>query len=201
MAKSKFIRIIVPGAKVNLEDWEPESDTPDDGRIISPDKSARELPTLGQPSVTEDEIADLFMSESLEGGILGRKLLDRLGNVVKEVNALVAAQNDAQRFKALVDEAERLGGPAHKERILRMAGCRLVLAKIWYMNPDHPTLINGNYYVRQELDSAPNFPLLIAFCAWWNKTLDGQIHHVVTNASKVFSIDELRAAAAQYELS
>jgi len=201
MAKSKFIGLIVPGGKFSLEDWEPESGHTDDGRIISPEKSVHDVPTVGQPSVTEDEIAELFMSESLEGGFLGRKLLDRLGNVVKEVNALMSAQNDAPRFKALVDEAERLGGPAHKERILRMAGCRLVLAKIFYMNPDHPTFINANFYVRQELDSAPNFPLLMAFCAWWNAKLDAKIHHVLTDASRMFSVDELRAAAAQYDLN
>ena len=189
-----------PDKPFSLEDWEPGNGG-EGVPIFTAAKPLRDVPTLGQPAMNEDEIAELFMSESLEGGIFGRKLLDRLGNVVKAVNSLVAAQNDAQRFKALVDEAERLGGPEHKERILRMAGCRLVNARIWYMHPDRPTLINSKWYFRQELDAAPNFPLLMAFCAWWNATLDGKIHHVITDNTRVFSIDELRAAASQYNLA
>lgn len=53
---------------------------------------------------------------------------------------------------------------------------RLTTAEIHYWRPDHPTLLQQ--YVWQELDIAPEFPILSRFLRFWERELDGRLHTV-----------------------
>ncbi len=53
---------------------------------------------------------------------------------------------------------------------------RLTTAEILYHLPDHPVLLQS--YIWQELDVAPEFPVLRKFLAFWERELDGKLHSV-----------------------
>lgn len=58
----------------------------------------------------------------------------------------------------------------------QLADHRLTTAEIFYHMPDHPALLQS--YVWQDYDTAPHFPVLRRFLAFWQKELDGQLHSV-----------------------
>jgi uncharacterized protein Usg len=53
---------------------------------------------------------------------------------------------------------------------------RLTTAEILYRLPDHPVILQS--YVWQELDKAPDFPILKKFLDFWERTLDGKLFSV-----------------------
>jgi len=53
---------------------------------------------------------------------------------------------------------------------------RLTTAEILYRMPDHPGLLQS--FVWQDLDTAPRYPVLRRFLAFWESNLDGPIHSV-----------------------
>ncbi len=53
---------------------------------------------------------------------------------------------------------------------------RLTTAEIIYRLPDHPLLLQA--YIWQEYDLTPDFPTLKKFLQFWERQLDGKIHHV-----------------------
>ncbi|MGQ0664434.1 MAG: usg protein [Pseudomonadota bacterium] len=53
---------------------------------------------------------------------------------------------------------------------------RLTTAEIIYRMPDHPGLLQT--YVWQDLDLAPDFPVLKKFLDFWERNLDGRLHTV-----------------------
>lgn len=57
---------------------------------------------------------------------------------------------------------------------LQLAGYRLTTAEITYRRPDFPALFQQ--YIWQDLDSAPEFPVLRRFLDFWEKNLDGPLH-------------------------
>jgi uncharacterized protein Usg len=59
---------------------------------------------------------------------------------------------------------------------LMLKGYRLTTAEILYHMPDHPKLLQS--FVWQELDLAPQFPVLGKFLSFWNKNLEGRLHSV-----------------------
>ena len=59
---------------------------------------------------------------------------------------------------------------------LMLKGYRLTTAEILYHMPDHPGLLPT--FVWQELDLAPQFPVLGKFLNFWSKNLDGRLHSV-----------------------
>lgn len=63
----------------------------------------------------------------------------------------------------------------------QLKGYRMTTAEILYLRPDHPSLLQQ--YVWQELDMAPDFPVLKKFLNFWERNLDGRLHSV-TIASK-----------------
>lgn len=65
---------------------------------------------------------------------------------------------------------------------LQMRAYRLTTAEILYHMPDHPALLQS--YIWQELDLAPQFPVLRKFLDFWEHNLDGKLHSV-----RVASID------------
>ncbi len=57
---------------------------------------------------------------------------------------------------------------------------RLTTAEILYHKPDHPWFLQT--YVWQELDVAPQFPVLKKFLTFWEKNLEGKLHTVTVAA-------------------
>jgi uncharacterized protein Usg len=188
--KKKNGLILPPGTGNNQADDDAKTSVP----LIRPDAINSSIPIF-QPraqSMTEAEILALLEREPVDGDAMG-SLSERLGGMIADVNRLARAQDDAKRFTALVKEAARKG-PAHRERVMRMAGCRLTLAKILFWLPDHQHILQT--FVWQDLDAAPKFPMLAGFIEWWNRELDGKVHEVHVSASKIFTVSELEVAAS-----
>jgi len=59
---------------------------------------------------------------------------------------------------------------------LMLEDYRLTTAEILYHLPDHPSLLQT--YIWQELDIAPQFPVLHKFLGFWEKELEGKLHSV-----------------------
>ncbi len=59
---------------------------------------------------------------------------------------------------------------------LQLKDYRLTTAEILYRMPDHPGLLQT--YVWQELDIAPEFPVLHKFLDFWQRQIEGELHSV-----------------------
>jgi uncharacterized protein Usg len=53
---------------------------------------------------------------------------------------------------------------------------RITTAEILYHLPDHPEILQT--YIWQDLDLAPEFPVLRKFLDFWHRELDGKLHSV-----------------------
>ncbi len=62
---------------------------------------------------------------------------------------------------------------------------RLTTAEILYHLPDHPALLQS--FVWQDLDIAPQFPVLNKFLGFWEKELDGKLHSVKVASAKLIT--------------
>jgi uncharacterized protein Usg len=74
------------------------------------------------------------------------------------------------------------------ERALR--GYRLTTAEILYHLPDTPSLLQS--FIWQELDLAPEYPVLAKFLRFWETSLDGRLHSVRVAARGLISPAELK---------
>lgn len=59
---------------------------------------------------------------------------------------------------------------------LQLNDYRLTTAEILYHMPDHPAVLQA--YIWQEVDLAPEYPVLRRFLDFWNRELDGKVHSV-----------------------
>lgn len=59
---------------------------------------------------------------------------------------------------------------------LQLQDYRLTTAEILYHLPDHPDILQ--FYIWQDFDLAPKFPVLMQFLIYWEKNLDGPLHSV-----------------------
>ncbi len=53
---------------------------------------------------------------------------------------------------------------------------RLTTAEILYRLPDHPALLQS--YIWQDLDIAPQYPILTKFLDFWQREIEGTLHSV-----------------------
>ncbi len=67
---------------------------------------------------------------------------------------------------------------------------RLTTAEIIYRLPDHPGLLQT--FIWQELDMAPEFPILQKFLAFWEHNIDGKLHTVRVTNCRVIRPAEIR---------
>ena len=82
--------------------------------------------------------------------------------------------------------------------ILQLKQYRLTTAEILYHMPDHPALLQS--FIWQDLDLAPEFPVLRKFLDFWNRSLDGKLHSVkVASAGQILPA-EIKFAEASYNL-
>lgn len=69
---------------------------------------------------------------------------------------------------------------------------RLTTAEIRYHLPDHPSLLQN--FIWQDLDLAPDFPVLHRFLRFWQRSLDGKVHSVSVAAASLTGPTEFRFA-------
>ena len=75
---------------------------------------------------------------------------------------------------------------------------RLTTAEILYHLPDHPNVLQS--YVWQDLDIAPQFPVLNKFLDFWKRELDGAVHSVRVASAKLITPGRYRHADAVYRM-
>ena len=81
---------------------------------------------------------------------------------------------------------------------LQLGGYRLTTAEILYHLPDHPHLLQS--FVWQQLDIAPDFPVLHKFLGFWARNLDGKVHSVTVAHAPVLMPGRLGHARASFAL-
>ena len=71
---------------------------------------------------------------------------------------------------------------------------RLTTAEILYRLPDHPAVLQS--YVWQDLDLAPQFPVLRKFLDFWTREIEGKLYEVRVASAGLIKPAEIRANAA-----
>ena len=79
-----------------------------------------------------------------------------------------------------------------------MAGYRLTTAQIFYHLPDYPRLLQE--FIWQQLDIAPEFPVLNRFLDFWERRIDGELHSVHVASARLITPGEVRAADGLFSL-
>lgn len=79
----------------------------------------------------------------------------------------------------------------------QLNGYRLTTAEILYHMPDHPALLQS--FVWQQLDIAPDFPVLRKFLDFWTRNIEGKLHSV--KVAQALPISPARLRHAQVSLS
>jgi uncharacterized protein Usg len=77
-------------------------------------------------------------------------------------------------------------------------GYRLTTAEILYHLPDHPHLLQT--FIWQQMDLAPDFPVLRKFLDFWAHNLDGTLHSVKVAHAAPAARGRLRHAAHSFAL-
>jgi uncharacterized protein Usg len=80
----------------------------------------------------------------------------------------------------------------------QLEGYRLTTAEILYHLPDHPHLVQS--FIWQELDIAPQFPVLRRFLDFWEQNIEGKLHSVKVAQASLIAPPKLRYAAASFSL-
>ena len=75
---------------------------------------------------------------------------------------------------------------------------RLTTAEILYHMPDHPALLQS--FIWQDLDMAPEYPVLKRFLDYWQRNLEGRLHSVTLATKGLVAPSEVRLAAAELRL-
>jgi uncharacterized protein Usg len=81
---------------------------------------------------------------------------------------------------------------------LQLKDYRLTTAEILYHFPDHPDLLQT--FVWQDLDMAPEFPVLRRFLGFWHRSLEGKLHSVRVASAQLVKPAEFRLAGAYMTL-
>jgi uncharacterized protein Usg len=81
---------------------------------------------------------------------------------------------------------------------LRLFNYRLTTAEILYHLPDHPGVLQT--FVWQNMDIAPEFPVLQRFLAFWVDNIEGKLHSVKVASTALVTQGELRHANASFSL-
>ena len=71
----------------------------------------------------------------------------------------------------------------------RLRGYRLTTAEILYRLPDYPAMLQT--FVWQDLDLAPQFPVLTKFLHFWQSNLDGKLYSVRVASRQLIADAEL----------
>jgi uncharacterized protein Usg len=80
----------------------------------------------------------------------------------------------------------------------QLNGYGLTTANILYRRPDHPWLLQS--YVWQEYDLCPDFPVLLKFLSFWQKSLEGALYSVTVAHSRLIAPAEIKAIGTEFRL-
>ena len=83
--------------------------------------------------------------------------------------------------------------------VRQIEGYRLTTAEITYHRPDHPDLLQQ--FIWQELDRAPEFPVLTKFLEFWRTNIEGRLHSVRIASTPVVTSNEFRMISDLYPLN
>lgn len=81
---------------------------------------------------------------------------------------------------------------------LQLESYRLTTAEILYHLPDHPGLLQS--FVWQQLDLAPEFPVLRRFLDFWSRNIEGRLHSVQVAQAPLISPGRIRYACTSLSL-
>lgn len=81
---------------------------------------------------------------------------------------------------------------------LQLRDYRLTTAEILYHMPDYPKLLQS--YLWQDMDLAPEFPVLRKFLDFWQANLDGKLHSVKLATQKLITPGEMRVVTAEFRI-
>ena len=76
----------------------------------------------------------------------------------------------------------------------QLADYRLTTAEILYRLPGHPAVLQS--YLWQDLDLAPQFPVLRKFLEFWEREIEGKLYQVRVASAGLIKPAEIRANAA-----
>ena len=76
----------------------------------------------------------------------------------------------------------------------QMNDYRLTTAEILYRLPDHPNLLQT--YIWQDLDLAPQYPVLRKFLDFWHREIEGPLHSVRVASCGLIHPGQVRHAGA-----
>lgn len=82
--------------------------------------------------------------------------------------------------------------------LLQLRNYRLTTAEIIYRMPDHPAVLQS--YIWQDLDLAPEFPVLKKFLAFWERNIEGKLHTVRVASAQLIKPAEIRANATLMQI-
>lgn len=71
-------------------------------------------------------------------------------------------------------------------------GYRLTTAEILYRTSDHPEVLQT--FVWQDLDLAPQYPVLNRFIKYWRQEIEGDLHSITIGKTEMVTPEELRHA-------
>lgn len=80
----------------------------------------------------------------------------------------------------------------------QLGNYRLTTVEILYRMPDHPAVLQS--FIWQELDLAPEFPVLRRFLDFWDRELDGKLHSVRVASAGLVTPGEWRHPGAYMRL-
>ncbi len=80
----------------------------------------------------------------------------------------------------------------------QLRGYRLTTAEILYRLPDHPVMLQS--FIWQDLDLAPQFPMLKKFLHFWETNLDGKLHSVRVASRGLIADSELKLVGREFAL-
>lgn len=81
---------------------------------------------------------------------------------------------------------------------LQLRSYRLTTAEILYHLPDHPGLLQS--FIWQQLDLAPDYPVLKRFLDFWTHNIEGKLHSVQVAQASLISPARTRYATVSLQL-
>lgn len=80
----------------------------------------------------------------------------------------------------------------------RLRGYRLTTAEILYRLPDYPAMLQS--FIWQDLDLAPQFPVLNKFLRFWEFNIEGKLYKVTVASRALISDAELKLMDGEFRL-
>ncbi len=82
--------------------------------------------------------------------------------------------------------------------VKQLPNYRLTTAEILYRMPDHPDILQT--FIWQDLDLAPDYPVLRRFLEFWKRDIEGPLHSVRVASAALVKPSTIRHAGALLHL-